>query len=479
MPSTLNSLAWKFSESILSQIVSFIVSIVIARILGPSEYGVVAMVMVFTTIAQVFVDGGFNSALVQKKNADILDFSTVLFFSLCFSIVLYTLLFFLAPFISNFYGNQYDQLAPVLRVLGLTLIIFAVNSVQAAYVQKKMLFKNFFWARLVGTVISGVSGIIMALMGYGVWALVAQHIIASVINTFTLFFVTKKTPILAFSFSRLRGLMGFGLNVLASNVLIRLYVELRSLIIGKLYSASDLACFNRGKQYSSLLMSNIDGTLGSVLYPRMVIDQDDFSKVKNFLRKSLRTSMLLTSPLLMGLAAMGEPLIRLMLTDKWIESVPYLQIFCFTNLFMPLSNVNNQAIRAIGKSNAILKVEVVRKVIELIALLIVMRMGVMAIAINMLVMNAILTFANAYPNVKYLKYTYREQIKDILPGFLMSAIMFGLMFSINYTGFNDVVKIILELIVGFVSYCLMARLSNNTDYEFVKSLIKEKFLKKK
>lgn len=479
MPSVVNGLAWKFSENALSQLVSFVVSIIIARILGPSEFGVVAMVLVFTTLAQVFVDGGLNSALVQKKNADILDYSTVLFFGLFLSIILYVVLFFTAPFISSFYGDQYNQLTPVLRVLGITLIIYAINSVQTAYVQKKMMFKNFFWARLIGTVGSGVAGIWMALKGYGVWALVAQSIIASVINTFTLFLITRKTPIFAFSVSRLRGLMGFGLNVLASNLLIKFYVELRSLIIGKIYSAADLALFNRGKQYPTLLMGNIDGALASVLYPKMAMEQDDLPTLKAILRKSLRTSTYLLSPLLLGLAAMGEPLIRVMLTDKWIGCVPYLQIVCLSNLFLPLSNVNNQAIRAMGESGTILKVEVIRKVIELITLLAVMRISVMAIAINMLVMTALLTFLNAYPNVKYLKYTYLEQIKDIAPGFIMSAIMFVLMYSVNYTGLNDFVKILLEMVIGVGSYYFMSRLMKNKEFEYLKSIIRERIMKKK
>lgn len=474
MASTISGLAWKFSESVLSQLVSLVVSIVIARVLGPEAYGVVAMVIIFTTIAQVLVDGGFNSALVQKKDADDVDFSSVFYFSLFFSTILYAILFGVAPIISEFYGSQYSELTSVFRVLGVTLIISAINGVQTAYVQKKMMFKNFFWARLVGTVSSGIIGIYMAYVGYGVWALVSQHIISDVINTCTLYIITKKVPILAFSADRMKGLMKFGINVLGSNLLITGYKELRALLIGKLYSASDLALFSRGSQYPNLLVTNINSTLGTVLYPRMALEQDNKLELKSYLRKSLRTSTYLLCPLLFGMVAIAEPFVRILLTDKWIGCVPFLQLMCFINLFQPISNINNQAIRAYGRSGEIFKIEIIKKIIELISLLLVMRISVMAIVVNMLIMSALLNFLFVRPNAKYLGYSFVEQMKDLAPGVLMSTIMIIIIYPISILPIYDWMQILLQLSIGSILYVLMSKFSNNPEYAYIKSIVNRK-----
>lgn len=477
MASTLNSIAWKFSESILSQLVSLVVSIIIARVLGPEAYGIVALVVVFTTIAQVLVDGGFNSALIQKKNADDVDFSTVFYFSLIFSVIIYIALFIASPYIADFYGSQYTGLDKVFRVLGLSLIVYSINGVQTAYVQKRMMFKNFFWAKLVGTTCSGIIGIIMAYSGFGVWALVAQQLSASIINTFTLYLITRKSPILAFSLKRLKGLLSFGINVLASNLLVTGYKELRALIIGKVYSASDLALYDRGNQYPNLIVANVNSTLSAVLYPKMSMEQDNLVSLKSYLRKSLRISTYILSPLLIGLAAAAEPLVRVLLTEKWMACVPFMQILCLTNLFQPLSTINNQAIRAIGKSGTILFLEVIKKSIELITLIAVMRISVMAIVINMLVMAALLNLLFIYPNSKYLGYSFKEQLADIAPGFIMSGIMLIFIYPINWIPMNDVLKICLEVISGVFVYAMMSIITKNKEFDYVKGIVSSRINK--
>lgn len=479
MASVINDLAWKFSESILSQLVSLVVSIIVARILGPEAYGIVALVIVFTTLAQVFVDGGFNSALIQKKNADDLDFSSVFYFSVAFSSLLYVILHITAPYISAFYGSGYNDLTRVFRVLGVVIILSAINGVQTAYVQKKMMFKNFFWARLVGTVISGIVAVWMAYAGYGVWALVAQNIISLVINTITMFIITKKAPILAFSLERMKGLFGFGVNVLGTNLLITGYKELRALIIGKLYSPSDLALFSRGAQYPNLLVNNINSTLGTVLYPRMSMEQDNLLELKRYLRKSLRTSTYVLCPMLFGMAAVAEPFIRILLTDKWIDCVPFLQLMCFINLFQPMSTINNQAIRASGRSGAILKLEIIKKIIELVTLLLVMRISVMAIVVNMLVMTATLNFLFAIPNSKYLGYRLTEQLLDIAPSFIMGLLMMISVYPITMIPVPDWLQLCIQIPLGFFIYCLMSKIIKYEEYYYIKDLIIKKVKKNK
>ena len=279
MASLLSNLSWKFAERIASQAVSFVVSIVLARILAPSDYGAIAMVMIFVTLANVIAEGGFSSALIQKKDADKLDFSTVFYFSIAFSIVLYVTLYFAAPYISLFYGEGYEILTPVLRVIGLQVIIYAANSVQQAYVSKKMMFQKFFWSTLIGTIVSAIIGLAMAYSGYGIWALVGQQLSMAITNIIVLYLVTRKLPGVMFSYERLKGLFNYGAKILGASLLVSLFLDLRSLIIGKLYSAKDLAFFDRGRQFPNLIVVNVNSSVGAVLFPKMSEQQDDNQKI--------------------------------------------------------------------------------------------------------------------------------------------------------------------------------------------------------
>ena len=276
----LSNLSWKFAERITAQAVTLVVSIVLARLLDPSHYGIISLVMIYIAIANVFVSDGFGSALIQKKDADSLAFSSVLYSNFVFSILLYMLLFFSAPYISLFYGNEYELLTPVLRVLGLRLILSSINSVQQAYVSKHMIFKKFFWATLFGTLLSAAVGISMACLGFGVWALVAQYMTNTTVDTIVLAVSLKKKPKAMFSWSRLRKLIPFGSRILATNLLIQGYQELRALIIGKVYSSSDLAYYDKGKQFPSIIITNINTSIAAVLFPKMSSQQDDIQKVK-------------------------------------------------------------------------------------------------------------------------------------------------------------------------------------------------------
>lgn len=470
----INNLAWKFAERVASQLVSLVVSIVLARILMPSDYGAIAMVTVFIVLAQVLVDGGFSGALIQKKNADKLDFSSVFYFVLVLSFLLYIILFISAPYISTFYGDGYEILTSVLRVLGIQIVIFGVNSVQQAYVSREMMFRKFFFSTLIGTIVSAIVGLTMAYLNYGVWALVGQQLTMSVVNTFTLFLITRKLPALSFSWFRLKGLLGFGVKIFGANVLIAVYQELRALIIGKLYSSSDLAYFDKGKMFPSLLVTNINSSIGAVLFPKISQEQDDLSRVKQTTRNSIRFSSYYLSPMMLGLAAISEPLIRLLLTEKWLPCVPLMQVFCFAYLFMPIHTANMQAIKAIGRSGIFLTLEIVKKIIELVTLLLVMRKGVMAIAINMAVLNLCFTFVNAYPNVKLLGYTVKEQISDVFSNFFMAGIMATAVFMVTKLPFGDLLVLIIGLLTGLFLYVGMSILFNNNEYEYTVQLIKTK-----
>ena len=354
-----SGLFWKFGERISAQLISLIVSIVLARLLSPDDYGAVALVMVFITIANVFVASGFGNALIQKKNADNLDFSSVFYLNIALGLVLYAVLFFASPAIASFYNMP--VLSPALRVLGIRIVVASVNSVQQAYVSRHMLFKRFFWSTLFGTLVSGVVGITMAYHGFGVWALVAQYLTNTCTDTIVLWFTVKWRPIFRCSLERAKGLFSYGWKLLVSALLDTGYKQLRSLIIGKKYTSADLAYYNQGDKYPGLIVNNINTSISSVLFPAMSQFQDDRERVKQMTRRAIQISSYIMWPMMIGFAVVAEPFVSLVLTDKWLPCVPFIRIFCFTYGLYPIHTANLQAINALGRSDLFLRLEIIKK----------------------------------------------------------------------------------------------------------------------
>ena len=363
---TVSGLIWRFMERCGAQGVNFVVSIILARLLAPELYGTIALITVFTAILEIFVDSGMGNALIQKKDADDVDFSSVFYFNMLMCVVLYGVMFISAPYIAKFYKDS--ELTPIVRVMSLVLIISGLKNVQQAYVSRTMQFKRFFFATLGGTIVAAVVGIWMAYEGYGVWALVAQNLVNKVIDTTVLWFTVKWRPKLLFSIKRLKGLVSYGWKLLASSLLDTVYNNLRQLIIGKLYSSSDLAFYNRGKQFPNFVITNINTSIDSVLFPAMSSQQDDTERVRSMTRRSIKISSYIMWPLMMGLAFTATSIVSLVLTDKWLPCVPFLRIFCFVYVFFPIHTANLNAIKAMGRSDLFLKLEVIKKVIGLIVL---------------------------------------------------------------------------------------------------------------
>ncbi|MFW6015999.1 MAG: lipopolysaccharide biosynthesis protein, partial [bacterium] len=374
----LSSLFWKFMERGGTQGIQFIIQLVLARLLLPEDYGLVALVTIFITIARVFVQSGFNTALIQKKDADEVDFSSVLYLSIFVAGILYIILFFTAPFIAEFYRNP--QLISILRVLSITLFFGAFNSIQNAFVAKYMIFKKLFYSSLGSIFISGTLGIIAAYAGWGVWALVLQQLVNKISISIILWFTVEWRPVLAFSFKKVKGLFSFGSKLLVSSLLNTLYQDLRSLIIGRIYAPAMLGFYNRGKQFPSLIINNINGSIQSVMLPALSSHQDNRNRVKNMVRRSIVTSSYIVLPAMVGLAVVAEPLVKIILTDKWLPAVPFLQIFCVSSALMPIHTANLQAINALGRSDIFLKLEVIKKITGLIILLSSVPFGIYAIA---------------------------------------------------------------------------------------------------
>lgn len=441
---------WRFFERCGAQGVSLIVSVILARLIEPETYGIIALVTVFTSILQVFVDSGMGNALIQKKDADDLDFSTVFFGNLVACLILYLGIFLAAPWIASFY--EQPVLISVVRVLGLTVIISGLQNVQQAYVTKTLQFRRFFFATLGGTVLSAIVGIAMACLGFGVWALVAQQLLNVGIGTLVLWFTVKWRPKKMFSFWRWKCLFSYGWKLLAASLIDRIYNELRSLIIGKLYSSEDLAFYNRGNQFPSVIVTNINASIDSVLLPTMSAEQDHRERVRAMTRRAIKTSTYIMMPLMVGLAVCAEPVVRLLLTENWLPCVPYLQIFCFTYAFYPIHTANLNAIKAMGRSDMFLKLEVIKKLIGLAVLGISMWFGVIWMAFSMLVMTGISSVINAFPNRKLLGYNYFDQIRDMFPQICLSCAMGIAVYCVRFLGLQDVLTLLLQVILGMVIY---------------------------
>ncbi len=473
--SVISNFIWRFAERCGAQIVTFIVSIVLARILAPEEYGTIALVTVFTTILQVFVDSGLGTALIQKKNADDLDFSSVFYFNLFMCLVLYLAMFLAAPYIARFYDDI--SLIPIIRVISLTIVVSGVKGIQQAYVSRNMLFKRFFFSTIGGTLFSAILGIVMAYAHCGEWALVAQQLSNAVIDTLILWITVRWRPQLIFSWQRLTKLLSFGSKLLASSLLDTIYSNLRNLIIGKIYSSSDLAFYNQGDRFPKVIVTNINASIDSVLLPSMSNVQDDHEKVKSMTRRAIKTSTYIMAPLMMGLAFCATPIVQLVLTDKWLPCVPFLQVFCITYMFWPVHTANLNAINAMGRSDLFLKLEIIKKIIGLTLLFITMRISVMAMAYSLLVSGLLSQIINSWPNRKLLNYGYIEQIKDILPSILLAIFMGAMVWLVSLAKLNSAVTLIIQIPLGIVIYLIGSKLLKLESYEYLIEIIKS-FIKK-
>ena len=447
-----SNMIWKFAEKFGAQIISFIISVILARILEIEDYSVVELLAVFLAIANVLVDSGLGNALIQKKDADSLDFSTVLLFNIVWCSFLYILFFVSAPFIADFYNNK--NLTSIFRFSGLIILISGVKNVQQAYVARMMQFKKFFFSTLGGTIISGIIGVILAISGYGAWALVAQNVINAFVDTIILSITVRWDFSFKFSLLRLKSLIFYGWKLLIASLLDTIYGNLSALIIGKKYSAADLAYYKKGNCWPSLVIININYAIDSVLLPMMAKEQDEREKVKLLTRKSIQMSSYIIWPMMIGLISVAEPLVRLVLTEKWLPIVPYMCVFALCYAFYPIHTANLNAIKALGRSDLILKLEVIKKIFGIVAIISAMSHGVWTMMIAYAVTNVFSTVVNVWPNRRMIGYRVHELIEDVVPSILLSVIMGICSYSIQKLGLGDVVTIFIQVFVGVVVYVL-------------------------
>ena len=466
----ISNMLWRFFERTGAHIVSTVVSIILARLLSPSDYGTIALVTVFLNIMQVFIDSGLGTALIQKKNPDDLDYSSVFFFNLLVCIVLYILMFLSSPLIASLYNQQ--SLIPVIRVISLTLLISGIKNIQQAYVSKNMLFKKFFYATIIGTIISALLGISFAYLGFGVWALVIQQLSNSFIDTIVLWITVKWRPKFVFSIKRLKSLYSFGWKLLFSSLLSAFYSNIRSLVIGKKYAAEDLAYYNQGDKFPRLIVSNINASIDSVLLPTLVSINDDDRILQSAMKKAITVSTYIMAPIMLGMVACADSLILLMLTEKWIECVPYLRVFCISYLFWPIHTANLNAINSIGRSDIFLKLEIIKKIIGCVILILTMQIGPFAIACGVLASDMIDLIVNSWPNRNLIHYGLVNQIKDILPSILLAVGMGTVVYLIGFISLPTLPLLFIQVICGGMIYIMGSALLKLEPYEYLIGIIK-------
>lgn len=471
-----SNLIWRFAERIGAQLVSFIVSIVLARMLAPNDYGIISLVTIFTIIMQVFVDSGLGNALIQKKDADDIDFSTVFYTNILFCIILYLILFFCAPLIAKFYNN--DSLIVLTRVLGITILISGVKNVQQAYVSRNMIFKKFFFATLAGTIGAGIIGIVLAFKGFGVWALVVQQLVNLAVDTLFLWFTVKWRPKKVFSFKRLISLFSYGWKLLLSSLINNVYNNIRQLAIGKVYSAESLAYYNKATQFPEIIVNNINTSIDSVLLPTMSKEQENKEKIKAMTKRSIKTSTFIMAPLMMGLAFTSNNIVKILLTEKWMQCVPYLIIFSIAYMFWPIHTANLNAIKSIGRSDIFLKLEIIKKVIGVLLMILTMKISVMAMAVSLLIGEFFDQIINSWPNRKLIDYGYIQQTKDIIPSITLAVFMGVIIYLVNFLNIPLLLTLIIQIVLGGIIYIGIAKILKFECLEYIFEVIKNIFIKK-
>ena len=391
--------------------------------------------------------------------------------------MLYLLLFFCAPFISNYYENP--ELTPLVRVLGLTVVISGVKNVQQAYISRTMQFRKFFITSLAGVLAAAVISIAMALNDFGIWALIAQKVINLAVATVLMWLTVNWRPKLMFSWNRLKGLISYGWKLLVSSLIDTVYRELSKLIIGKRYSETDLAYYNQGNQYPNLIAININTAIDSVIFPVMSQEQNDPQRVKAMTRRAMKTGIYIMAPLMMGLAFTAPNVVSLILTDKWLPCVPFMCIFCITFMFYPLHTTNLNAIKAMGRSDLFLKLEILKKLVGVVLLLASMWHSVMAMAYSMIISSLASQIINSFPNKKLLNYGYIEQLKDILPSILLAVFMGGCVYFIGYSSLPVFIELALQIIAGAAIYIAGSIVTKNESFGYMFDIVKSFLSKKK
>lgn len=477
---TFSNTAWKMAERFLAQGVSLIVSIFLARMLLPDDFGVVSIVMIFFTFANVLVSGGLNTALIQKKDADEEDYSAILYLSLIISAVAYFVLFFLAPTIANLFHKEI--LVLIIRVMSLSLPINAVKAVWSAYISSTFQFKKFFFATLGGTIASALVGIVLALKGFGPWALVAQQMTNAIIDTIILVLITKLKLTSKLNFIKLKGLLKYGWKILVANLISTAYAEMIPFVIGIKYSNSDLSFYTKGKSFPNTISLTINNALSAVLFPALSKKQDNKSIILDYTRKFIRVSSFVMAPIMLGFFAISDNFVFVLLTEKWMFASYYIKVFCVVCLFDVIAIGNCETIKAIGKSGVYLIMEIIKKSLYLFIILMFVFFShdPRMLAIASIVCVAVQITVNSIPNRFLIGYRFRDQAKDLLPNIISAVVMCLVVMMVRYSNPDlGLLSLVKQILIGVVVYFAISLLIKNQSLYYLKGTLKEFVHKRK
>ena len=462
---------WKLLENGGAQGIQFVIAILLARMLTPAEYGVVGIIMIFITIANVFVQSGFGTALVQKKQADEMDFSSVCYFEIVLAAGMYGILYLAAPIIASYY--EIEELRAIVRVLAVVLFPGAVISVQTAYVSRKMEFRGLFLSTLAASVVSGAVSIWMAYKGYGVWAMVGQQVMYYGALMMALFLTVSWKPARMYSMERVREMFGFGWKLLCASLLDTVFNNLYGLFIGKIYNEELLGSYNRGEQFPKLIATDLGMAIQAVLLPAFSSRQEDVARVRQMVRQAIRLSSFVTLPMLLGMFAVADTMVEVLLGEKWLICVPFLRIMCISYCFWPIHITNLQAINAMGRSDIFLRLELVKKGLSLAALGVGMCFSVYGMVMIKAVQDFLCTFVNAAPNRKLLGYRIRQQWMDVMPSAGLSFVMCILVMTVGrlFGEMVPLVRLTVQIGCGAVVYTGLAWLFKMDSFWYLARLI--------
>lgn len=472
---SLTSFAWRLGEGIIAEGMTFIVGMILARLLMPEEFGLVALTGIVLAIVNVFADCGLGQALIQKKTADDLDANTVFFAGLGLSIVLYLIVFLLSPLFAKIFHQP--TISSLIRVSALMLLFSSYNSVQTAEISRSLDFKKFFYVGIISSFVSGAVGLCMALSGMGVWALVSQRISYTVAKSITLNRIVRWIPRFQFSVERFRSLFSYGINLMASGVIGMIFNQMKGFLIGIKYEPSDLSYYNRGESLPSILCNNINGTVNQIMLPALSKLQDNPDAMKAGLRRSISLSSFLLFPMMFGLVATSDNIITILFSEKWLCAVPFLKIISVGYCFQILSSANLMAVNAIGRSDISLKLEFVKKPIFLVLLLIGMYISPLAIACSVAVNSLFAMVINAWPNSKLINYSLIEQWTDLFPQFLLAIFMSICVSVIGMLDINIYLLFCVQVLMGIAIYIGMSKLFKLEAFNYAKRTLSD-FLKK-
>lgn len=447
---TLKGMIWSFAENFSLQGIQFIIGILLARVLSPSDYGMVGMLVIFTAVSQTLINSGFSTALVRKNNRTQTDLSTTFYFNIVVGFVLYFVLFFSGPLIADFYNTP--LLSDLIKVSAISLILNSLCIVQQALFTIKMDFKTQAKISVIGALVTGAGGVTMAYTGFGVWSIVWPGVFGGAVRCILLWVWGKWRPTWEYSWKSFKELFGFGSKLLIAGIIASIYDNLYSIVIAKKFSASSLGYYSRAEGYSNLPATTISHTLHRVTFPLLCQIQDDNTRLQSTYRQLIALSAFIVFPIMIWGATLANPLITIMITDKWIECVPYLQILCISKMLYPIHILNNNLLQVKGRSDLFLKIDIAKKIVGVIVLIITARYGIIWMCIGILISYILFLFINTYYTGKLINIGLKQQLKDILPSYILSISMGGIIWVITKSLDSYTIQIIVGSIIGISYY---------------------------